>query len=236
MRLFTFFHVSNFRVITKPKVGGDKWNAAIQERFISPRIQNPKPEVDPPFLPPTVTSAKWRKTETTENFQLQTSITLQVLTGSCSNYADSERFTPVTFARFFWHPKSWKSWYFTLNFFLWAELSTRDVRTEKIKLVTSQPTWGRFVLSPNYFRLRDTEGQSRSICNFSTPSAPPSGPISKPRQVRRPYLEAYYQPTKFEKNLTRGSPISPNEPPASLVEKKMGRRWTITEFLMELLS
>ena len=93
--------------------------------------------------------------------------------------------------------------------FLWAELSTRDIRTKKLKLVTSQPTVKRFLRRHNCFRFRDTEGQSRSISTFSTYAAPPSGTISKCGQVRRPYIEPLYQPTKFEKNRTRGSAISP---------------------------
>ena len=38
---------------------------------IPPRTKNPKPEVDPTFLPPTVTSPKWRQTE--KNRKSQTS-------------------------------------------------------------------------------------------------------------------------------------------------------------------
>ena len=48
-----------------------------------------------------------------------------------------------------------------------------------------------------------------SIFTFQTAAAPPSGTISKCGQVRRPYLEPLQQPTKFEKNRTRGSAISP---------------------------
>ena len=86
-----------------------------------------------------------------------------------------------------------------------AAAASRGIRTKKLKLVTSQPTVKRFFASHNYFRFRDTDGQSRSISTFSTYAAPPSGTISKCGQVRRPYIEPLYQPTKFEKNRTRGS-------------------------------
>jgi len=62
---------------------------------------------------------------------------------------------------------------------LWAELWSRDIRIEKLKLVTSGPTYDDFVWPPNYFRFRDTSGRIMSICKLSTPPAPPSGRNSK---------------------------------------------------------
>jgi len=63
-----------------------------------------------------------------------------------------------------------KSW-FLRRIFLWAELKSRDIRTEKLTLVTSGPTYGNLLPPPNYFRFRDTRGRSRSIYKLSTPLA-----------------------------------------------------------------
>jgi len=70
-----------------------------------------------------------------------------------------------------WAPKSGKS-RFSRRIFLWAALSSLDIRTRKLKLVISGPNEADFLRPPNCFRFRDMRGQSRSIFERSTTPAP----------------------------------------------------------------
>ena len=209
MHCFTFFHVSNFRAITKPEVGEKKENAAIREAV--DLFLYPKPETGSwsDFI--AAHSDVTKRAENLKNPKLQSShvnnsasferkyINLKKWWGVATTLTRKTnclavdlhklwhaKVPKINFKLFFsnwkhhyrkyqqvstpfmlknYHPASYKKYfkkigelatskvartfeppkitkkngYFTLNL-LWAELSTRDVRTKIRKLVTSQPT------------------------------------------------------------------------------------------------
>ena len=88
------FHVFSRFQFSSDHQTGSRWKQT-KRRKLS-RTKNPEPEVDPTFLPPTVTSQKWRKTEKLVNLQLQTWITQCVLIGSEYYLGGSEGIFRVT--------------------------------------------------------------------------------------------------------------------------------------------